>query len=212
LAEYKTVLSQMALVVSAPTDRFERLWFDTFNERGLGVFPSLEANVKYICDKLGVKVEEAHVKLAAKIDRDYTARAMVARPEASLVLSHLKSHGYKVGLITDCSAEIPELMKNLPFARIVDVAIFSSLAGMQKPDPRIYRLAADRLAVRPEACLYGGDGDSYELTGATGVGMHPVLVRDPSENQNDVHRVDSEREGWVGTTIGSLKEILPLLE
>ena len=83
---------------------------------------------------------------------------------------------------------------------------------MQKPDPRIYRLAAEQLAVEPAACLYVGDGESHELTGALRVGMHPVLVRVPGEDSSDLFRVNYEAEEWDGPVISSLKEILPLLE
>jgi len=94
---------------------------------------------------------------------------------------------------------------------LIDVAIFSCVAGMKKPDPRIYRLATTQLAVEPENCLYIGDGSSKELTGAAEVGMHPVLIRDPDEDSSEVHRVDAEAEEWDGPVIASLSETLTLL-
>jgi putative hydrolase of the HAD superfamily len=66
--------------------------------------------------------------------------------------------------------------------------------------------------VKPEGCLYIGDGDEHELTGAAQVGMHPVLIRDPYENRTDVHRVDAEAEKWEGPAISSLRDVLTLLE
>jgi len=92
------------------------------------------------------------------------------------------------------------------------VAVLSSSAGVKKPDPRIYQLAVEQLAVEPKDCLYIGDGDSQELTGAAQVGMHPVLIRVPDEDSTDVYRVDAEAEDWDGPVISSLKEVLPLLE
>ncbi len=211
LREHQSVLRQMALVLSAPSDDFIQLWFDTFNERGLGIFQSLEANIEYICKKLELQTEGDRVKLAAKINIEYTASAMKPRPYASELLSYLKSHGYRTGLITNCSAEIPKIYNDTPFAHLIDVAIFSSLVGLQKPDLRIYQLAVEQLAVKPKNCLYIGDGDSQELTGASQVGMHPVLIRDPDEDSTDVHRVDAEAEEWAGPVISSLKEVLTLV-
>lgn len=212
LREHTDVLRQMASVVSVPPDDFVRLWFGTFNERGLGVFQSLDSNIIHICQEFGVHVEDAKVKIATQINLDYTARSIKTCPYATEVLSYLKSHGYKTGLISNCSAEIPRILRNKPFIQSIDVLVFSSLVGVQKPDPRIYQLAAERLVMKPEACLYIGDGDEYELTGAAQIGMHPVLIRVPSEDRGDVYRVGAEREEWAGPVISSLKEVLTLLE
>jgi putative hydrolase of the HAD superfamily len=212
MIEHTAVLRHMASVLFVPSDDFIRLWFDTFEERGLGFFKTLDDNIEYICRRLQTRTDGASIKLAVEINRNYTAHAMKLRPYAMEVLSYLKSHDYKVGLITDCSAEVPKLLKNLPFAQMIDVAIFSALVGMQKPDPRIYRLAAERLAVEPAVCLYIGDGDSYELTGASRVGMHPILIRDLKENSSDVYRVNAEANEWHGIIISSLNEVLDLVK
>jgi len=59
---------------------------------------------------------------------------------------------------------------------------WSFLCGRcEKPDPRIYHLALERLKVKPQDCLYVGDGSSHELTGARKVGMHPVQIHVPDE-------------------------------
>ena len=210
LREHMRILSKMASVVSVPPDDFIRLWFDTFNERGLGIFTSIEANVEYICHKIGAKPENDQIELAAHINLEYAARAINPLPDATEVLSYLKSHGYKTGLISNCSSAIPEIVKNIPFAPLIDVSVYSALVGIQKPDPRIYQLAVEQLAVESKDCLYIGDGDSQELTGASKVGMWPVLLRFPDEDSTDVHRVDAEMDVWDGPVISSLKQVLTL--
>lgn len=212
LQEHTDILRQMASIVSIPADDFVRMWFDTFNERGLGVFQSPDANIVHICQKTGVRVEDNKVKIATQINLDYTRRSVKTCPFAIEVLSYLKSHGYKTGLISNCSAEIPGILRNRSFTRSISVLVFSSLVGMQKPDPRIYKLAAEKLAAQSEACLYIGDGDENELKGAAQAGMHSVLIRVPSEDKADVYRVGTERDAWTGTVISSLKEVLTLLE
>ncbi len=212
LQEHKRVLSRMASVVSAPPHDFIRLWFDTFDERGLGIFPSIEANVEYICRKIGVQPENAQIELAAHINLEYAVQTVKPLPDATEVLSYLKSHGYKIGLISNCSSSIPQMVESIPFAPLIDVPVYSCLVGIQKPDPRIYQLAIEQLAVDPKDCLYVGDGDSQELTGASKVGMQPVLLRLPDENSTDVHRVDAERDVWDGPVIASLTEVLVLVK
>jgi putative hydrolase of the HAD superfamily len=212
LRKHREVLGQMASVLSISSDDFAKLWFDTFDMRGFGTFQSLEANIEYICKKLEVNAEEAELNLAAQINREYTVRSMKPRPFATELLSYLKSRGYKTGLVTNCSAEIPLIWANMDLAPLTDTAVFSCSVGIQKPDPRIYLLAAERLAVKAEGCLYIGDGDSQELSGAAAVGMNPVLIHNPEEDSADVHRVDYEAGKWKGPVLSSLKEVLNLVE
>ncbi|MCJ7743113.1 MAG: HAD family hydrolase [Dehalococcoidales bacterium] len=202
---------RMASVLGIPDDDFIRLWFGTFNEQDLGVLQSIDATLEHICERFGVHPEDAQLKLAARIELDYDAQSIRPRSNATEVLSHLRSHGYKTGLVSNCSAWIPRILKDMPFALLIDVAVFSSLVGIPKPDRRIYVMAAEQLAVEPRHCLYVGDGDYQELTGAAQAGMHPVLIRDPDEDSTDVHRVGWEAEEWAGPTISSLREVLDLV-
>lgn len=208
IREQNAILLQMASIVSAPADEFMRLWFGIFNERATGVFGSLEGNIEHICRKLGILAKAHQIQQAAKIRYDFTRQALRPRPDAVQVLSALKSRGYNTALITDCSAETLAAWKDMPFAPLIDVAVFSCSVGLKKPDPRIYRIATDQLGVEPETCLYIGDGSSGELTGAAQVGMHPVLLSLLEDNP-DAHQID--REEWAGPTISSLSEVLMLV-
>ena len=210
LSEHRAVLTRMAHVLSAPPDDFAQLWFDTFNERSTGIFQSPDDNVEYICRTLGVSVNETQVKVATRLRFDYAVQSMMPRPDAIETLSHLKSGGCKTGLISDCSAEVPAMWKDSPFVELIDVAIFSCSVGVKKPDPRIYQLTTNQLGIKPQECLYIGDGSSQELTGASQVGMHAVLLRLPDEDGTDAHWID--REDWDGLTISSLTEVLDLVK
>ena len=207
--EYESVLTEMASLLGAPPGDFIRLWFDIGDQRMLGILPSPEVNIEYICRELGVRPSEASKRLAARIRYAFTRRYVVPRPDAIEVLTHLKSEGYRTGLISDCSGETTTVWEDTPFAPLFDATVFSCLAGVRKPDPRIYLLATEQLAVRPEECLYIGDGSSHELTGAASVGMHPVLIRVPYEDTPDAARINEEE--WDGPRISSLTEVLTLL-
>ncbi|MHB8648340.1 MAG: HAD-IA family hydrolase, partial [Thermomicrobiales bacterium] len=64
--------------------------------------------------------------------------------------------------------------------RLVDGMIFSDEEGIAKPDPRIYRLAAERLGVRPEESLFVDDVLG-NIEGARAVGMIAVHFRDTEQ-------------------------------
>jgi putative hydrolase of the HAD superfamily len=181
--------------------------------RVTGVFHTLEENLIYICGELNVPVKSSEIALAKWIRFDYVSLALAPKPGALETLAQLKSAGYKIALISNCSTEPPVIWPKTPFAPFFDAAIFSSTSGLQKPDPRIYLLAAEKLAVKPEDCLYIGDGDGNELTGAAQVGMNPVLIRNAREDSiNALRSDDYQGEKWDGRVISSLKEVLNLLE
>jgi len=208
--EHERVLQEMAGALGAPGDDFARLWVEMYDDRVTGVFPTLEANIEHICRLLEVNVDAARIGDALRIRLDLTRRTLVPRDGAVETLARLKAAGRKTGLITDCSEAVPRLWHETPFAPLVDAPVFSCTVGLKKPDPRIYRLACEQLAVAPQKCLYLGDGGSRELTGALEVGMHAVLIRVPYEDTYEPHRIDVEN--WQGASIRALKEILALAE
>ncbi len=210
--EYENMLIEMSSILSVPYEEFTRLWFGTAKQRGTGIFRSLEASIEYICKELKVHVTDAKIKEATTVRFNFTARSMTSNRGGIEVVSHLKAEGYGIALISNCSPETPTIWEDLPFARLFDVTVFSCLVGLQKPDPRIYRLAVEQLTVKPESCLYIGDGDGDELLGAASVGMHPVLIRDSGEDTSDALRAQAGSQEWDGPVISSLNEILSYLE
>jgi putative hydrolase of the HAD superfamily len=209
LPEYQAVLNEMAGILSTPADDFHRLWLDTFPQRTTGVHGTQKESIEYICRELNIEVSDEQVARAFDVRLDYTRRAVIPRAGALEVLEKLKSRGYPTALISDCSGEIPLIWKETPFAPLFDVAVFSCIARVKKPDPRIYHMATEQLNVQPGDCLYIGDGSSQELTGARAVGMHPVLIRVPDESA-DAHFIDREK-AWDGPEISSLLEVLDMV-
>lgn len=204
--EYRSILVQMADLLGVPVNTFREMWTGAYVARATGDLPSTEACILYVCENLGVKPDRESVEAAVKARVEYTRRELAPRPDAVLTLTRLKEAGLKLGLISDCSSEVPLLWDETPFAKLIEVPIFSSTARLKKPDPRIYLLACERLGVSPEDCLYVGDGDSRELTGADRVGMSPVLIKAPQHNAPQI-----DPDTWEGPPVSSLSEILPIV-
>ncbi|OGN99008.1 MAG: hypothetical protein A2Y89_00270 [Chloroflexi bacterium RBG_13_51_18] len=209
---YYSVLSEMISILKAPKDDFLKLWQATADRRVTGGFPNLETNLEYICRELKVPVTKTQLNLARWVRFDYVSLALTPRPDVIKTLSRLKLDGLKIGLVSNCSAEPPLIWPHTSFAPFFDVTVFSSVAGIQKPNPKIYLMATEKLGVQPQDCLYTGDGDNHELTGAAGVGMHPILIRVAHEDSADAIRSNPEIDNWHGPVITSLKEVLNLVK
>ncbi|TBR59206.1 hypothetical protein B4U84_25585 [Westiellopsis prolifica IICB1] len=108
------------------------------------------------------------------------------------VLQRLKDNGVKIGIISNTGNETEHDMRRvLEEAKIYsffepNLLIYSSVVGVRKPSPEIFRLAAERAgyAEKPKNCLFVGE-DSKERKAAHDVGWrvtpHPILVWDVLE-------------------------------
>jgi len=66
----------------------------------------------------------------------------------------------------------------------LEFVVDSQIEGVEKPDPRIFRVALDRLGVAAARALYVGDIRSVDEKGARAAGMHFVLL-DPYGDYGD---------------------------
>jgi putative hydrolase of the HAD superfamily len=65
-------------------------------------------------------------------------------------------------------------------AELFDVVVISAEVGLHKPEPEIYRLAAERLEVEPAECIFVDDLKE-NCEGAEAVGMTAVRFRNAPE-------------------------------
>jgi putative hydrolase of the HAD superfamily len=182
----------------ADPEAFHELWNRRRKERETG---PMEPHLRSIADELGLSGD---LQAVMAIRRDWTLESLVPRPEALPTLEELRRRGHKLGMISVCSEDVPEVWERTPFATLFDSTLFSCSVGFSKPDPRIYALAAEELGVEPGDCLFVGDGANDELPGAERAGMTAVQLRAPGE------RLTSEGDRWSGRYVGMLSDVLEL--
>jgi putative hydrolase of the HAD superfamily len=204
------VVRAMALALGAPVEAFVDAWNASAIARQTGGFPTVEANVRAICEGIGVRSAEPAIVEALAVRAAMYDRWFRPRPGAVEILEHLADRELPVALVSMCAPDTPALWRSSVLAPFVDVAVFSSETGLRKPDPDIYLAACDGLGVEPSGCLYCGDGAYGELSGARAVGMHPVLIHNPELAPEDALR--PEAEAWDGPMVDHLLELLPLLD
>ncbi len=107
----------------------------------------------------------------------------------------------RVGVVSDCTHELPELWPSLPVARFVDATVFSVLIGQRKPHASLYQSVCRQLGITPSEAVYVGDGGSNELTGATAAGI--PAIRLVTEDAAAALVYDAE-PAWTGPVIHSL--------
>ena len=201
--------AQIAKSLNAPALEFSRMIWGTYVNRCIGVYDSIEENVLDVCSRLGIQANMEQITQATRPHYEFTANALIPKPDVLEALDMLKNSGFLLGLISNCAPTVPLLFPQSPLAPYIDVPIFSCEEGINKPSPRIYQLTCERLKVRPEECLYVGDGSSEELTGAAAVGMLPILKRADLIDVHDPHR--PEVENWQERVIDKIEEVCEIL-
>jgi HAD superfamily hydrolase (TIGR01509 family) len=197
-----------AELLGCPSETLVEVLDRTFYQRATGLLGNAEATMRWVCAQAGVHPSDSALR-AAVASRHRAVRADTRlRVEAVPTLAALRQRGVRTGLISDCTHELPAFLPRLAVAPLLDVRVFSVQVGRCKPDPALYLAACWRLGLRPEDCLYVGDGGSQELTGARRAGMTAVQLAAPDLAE---HMVFNAEPAWNGPVLRSLTEVVELV-
>ena len=96
-------------------------------------------------------------------------------PDTRAALERLRAARIPVAIVSNIAWNIRRAFDRIGVTDLVDEFVLSYAEGVVKPDPKIFRIACDRLGVRPEDTLMVGD--SAEADGAaTSIGAGFALV------------------------------------
>jgi HAD superfamily hydrolase (TIGR01509 family) len=91
-------------------------------------------------------------------------------------LGRLHRAGLKLGVVSNSDGRVEAALEAAGLRQYFDVVIDSALAGVEKPDPAIFRAALAALDVSPAEALYVGDLYEIDVVGARAAGIHAVLL------------------------------------
>jgi putative hydrolase of the HAD superfamily len=84
---------------------------------------------------------------------------------------------YRTAVLSNADITLEERMRDVPgLSELFDTVVCSAAVGMAKPDLAIYRLAAERLGLRAEECLFVDDAEA-NVSAAREAGMTAVHFR-----------------------------------
>lgn len=127
-------------------------------------------------------------------------------PGALELLVALRGRGLKLGLVTNGFAETHrEKLTLLNLEEAFDEIFIADEVGMIKPDPRLFRLACERLGALPRASAMVGDRYERDIRGAHAVGLYTVWLNVRGE---DVPSGGPEPDAMVAS-IDRVESVLP---
>lgn len=140
-----------------------------------------DAHWQAVAEALGVSREEADKITAAFFSGD--------RVDA-ILLEFLRSlrPERKVGLISNAWSGLRALITRQEFDDVFDEMIISAEVGLVKPDPRIYRLALDKLGMLPEESVFLDDV-LINVEAARSAGMQAIHFTQPEKTLEELKQL-----------------------
>jgi HAD superfamily hydrolase (TIGR01549 family) len=137
-----------------------------------GLHAMVTQHVSWQFAHLGLGGDERRSEVAAAFEQPM--RELAAGHRA--MLSELTARGLRVGVVSNGCGNVRTLCEDLGYASALSVVIDSRRAGVAKPDPRIYELAAEALGLPAAAIMMVGDSYERDVVPAKAIGMQTAWL------------------------------------
>ncbi|OKJ20551.1 hydrolase [Streptomyces sp. CB00316] len=118
-------------------------------------------------------------ELARTLGRALAGAPFRADAEVVALLRRARAH-VPVVLVTNATLQLDDDLALLGLTDLADAVVSSAVEQVAKPDPAIYRIAAERAGVPADRCLFVDDRQE-NVDAATALGMSGVLYREPAD-------------------------------
>lgn len=97
-------------------------------------------------------------------------------PDAVPTFETLRAAGYRLGIISNWSWNLPDLCDGLGITHYFDHIVTSARVGSSKPHRAIFDYALNWFGARSEEAVQIGDNAVADVLGAQAIGMHGILI------------------------------------
>src|SRR5262249_6088876 len=95
-------------------------------------------------------------------------------PGASALVAAVKARARVAVVSNNLRDEQEDKLRHLGLTPYVDELVVSGDTGVAKPDPAIFRIALERLALAPSAAVMLGDSWDADVSGARAAGIRAI--------------------------------------
>ncbi len=130
-------------------------------------------------------------------------------PKTNSTLINLKSKGYRMGVISNgITIKQWEKLIRLGIYHFFDEVITSDEVGFEKPHPRIFEEALNRMDCVPNKAVMVGNKFSEDMMGAVNAGMSAILVNSKLTPKEKEYIEKEKLDVKVIANISDLNDIL----
>jgi len=127
-------------------------------------------------------------------------------PQTKETLAALKNSGLNLGILSNTfvhACALDKHMEQLGILDFFDVRLYSYEFPFRKPDPRIFKIAAERIGQPPQSILFVGDRIDKDIAPALKIGMHATL--------KDAYTSDGKKVPNAAVKIKNIEELPDLI-
>ena len=96
-------------------------------------------------------------------------------PEVPAALDRLRGR-VRMGVVSNANGTVRAKLARVGLAEYFELIVDSHEVGIEKPDPRIFTLALERMGVAPAEAVYVGDLYHVDVVGAAAAGLSAFLL------------------------------------
>ncbi len=171
---------------------------------------AFQGHVRYTAPWFREFLRRLLTRVSADVPPEVVRRQLAehfSRPEHFVVfadtlpaLDELTALGVRLGVVSNWSENLPQLLEGLGLTRYFEVIVVSAVVGATKPDRGIFRHALQRLGATPADALHVGDHPINDVAGARRCGLTALWLDRAGQHAG------SGAAGLPGT-IATLEEI-----
>lgn len=155
-----------------------------------------------ILERLGIAASEATAAAVREVYEYHQQFNLWERVPETVepTLQEFRRLGLRLVAVSNANGRLNVLFDRLGLSKYFDCVIDSFLEGVEKPDPRLFRIALERSGASAETTLHVGDLYHVDVVGARAAGLSAVLI-----DEADLYRdYDCPR-------VRTLEELVPML-
>jgi putative hydrolase of the HAD superfamily len=91
-------------------------------------------------------------------------------------LTRVRAAGLTMAVVSNANGTVARMLERLGLLRFFDHVYDSQIEGVEKPEPRFFRIALEGSGSRPETTLHVGDLYHVDVVGARSAGLRAALL------------------------------------
>ena len=199
-------LGQQAEAISATwrTKQLEYTWLRSLMGRHADFWDVTGDALDFALDRHGIDIQTAmHSGLRDALMQAYLK--LLPYPEVTTTLTELQQRGFRMAILSNGSPDMLEAaVDNAGMQGIFEAVLSVESVGIYKPDPRVYQMAVDELALPREQILFLSS-NGWDVSGAKSFGFQTFWINRAGA---PVERLGNEPDA----ILENLAELPPMLE
>ncbi len=131
--------------------------------------------VSALLAELGI-AEARRAGLVADLWEQQLAANFWRRPVPGMIelVGELRAAGVRVGVLSNSEGKLAALFAEIGWGARFDTVVDSGVVGIEKPDPRIFAIAAEQLGCPLAGLIHVGDSRTADVDGAVAAGARAI--------------------------------------